>query len=226
MAAADPGLMAPSPPGPGQHRFVQRHSPYPSRNHERQPRRKSIPTETTPDAVLNGIITCNQCNAGMALKRDETTGHRYFICSQQAGQSFTGCLTPVLDANQLDKLVVESVMETVMTKKHLSMLLAKTDQLLAMKLEEFQDCPIAQEAQLYSRRDLQAMTTSHSLLVQAAEGPRALRELLRKFIDDIRITPGNAAVHYKIPLPQGGPLAGKYEQDIPLPLVWTFMLAS
>ena len=62
------------------------------------------------------------------------------------------------------------------------------------------------------------MTTSHSLLVQAAGGPQALRELLRKFIDDIRITPGNAAVHYKISLPQGSPLAGKYEQDIPLPV--------
>ena len=27
VAAAGPGLMAPSPPGPGQHRFVQRHGP-------------------------------------------------------------------------------------------------------------------------------------------------------------------------------------------------------
>ena len=176
-----------------------------------------MPTETTPDAVLNGIITCNQCHAGMAIKQDETSNHLYFICNQQAEQNLTGCLTPFLDANQLDKLVVEKIMETVMTRKHLNMLLAKTDQLLAMKLEEFQDCPMAQEAQLYSRRDLQAMTTSHSSLVQAAGSPQALRELLRTFIDDIRITPGNAAVHYKIPLPQGSPLAGEYKQDIPLP---------
>ena len=42
-----------------------------------------MPTETTTDAVLNGIITCSQCNAGMALKQDETTGHLYFTCSQQ-----------------------------------------------------------------------------------------------------------------------------------------------
>ena len=177
-----------------------------------------MPTDTTPDAVLNGIVTCNQCNAGMAIKQNETSNHPYFICSQQAGQSFTGCLTPFLDANQIDKLVVEKVMETVMTKKHLNMLLAKTDQLLAMKLEEFQDCPIAQEAQLYSRRDLKAMTTSHSLLVQAAGGPQALRELLRKFIDDIRITPGNAAVHYKIPLPPDSPVTNKWILDIPLPV--------
>ena len=177
-----------------------------------------MPTETTLDAVLNGIITCNQCNARMALKQDETSNHPYFTCTQRAGQSFTGCLTPDLDANQLDKLVVEKVMETIMTKKHLNMLLAKTDQLLSMKLEEFQDCPMAQEAQLYSIRGLQEMATSHSLLVQAAEGPQALRELLRKFIDDIRITPRTAAVHYKIPLPQGSPLAGKYEQHIPLPV--------
>ena len=31
-----------------------------------------MPTETTLDAVLNGIITCGQCNAGMALNQDET----------------------------------------------------------------------------------------------------------------------------------------------------------
>ena len=178
-----------------------------------------MPTETTLDAVLNGIITCGQCNAGMALNQDET-GNRnpYFTCSHQAGQNFPKCLIPDLDANQLDKLVVEKVMETIMTKKHLSMLLAKTDQLLAMKLEEFQDCPMAQEAQLYSKKGLQEMATSHNLLIQAAEGPQTLRELLRTFIDDIRITPGNAAVQYKIPLPHGSPLAGKYEQDIPLPM--------
>ena len=177
-----------------------------------------MPTETTPDAVLNGIITCNQCNAGMALKQADTSNHPYFTCSRQAGQGFTGCLTPDLDANQLDKLVVEKVMATVMTRKHLNMLIAKTDQLLAMKLEEYQDCPMAQEAQLYSRRDLQTMTTSHNLMLQAAGSPQALRELLRTFIDDIRITPGNAAVLYKIPLPQGSPLAGEYEQDISLPV--------
>ena len=177
-----------------------------------------MPTKTTPDAVLNGIITCDQCNADMALKQDETTGQLYFTCNHPAGQNFTGCLTPDLDANQLDKLVVEKTMETVMTRKHLNMLIAKTDQLLAMKLEEFQDCPMAQEAQLYSRGELQTMTTSHSLLVQAAESPQALQELLRKFIDDIQITPSNAAVHYKLPLPQDSPLAGKYEQDIPLPM--------
>ena len=171
-----------------------------------------MPTETTPDAVLNGIITCNQCNAGMALKQDEATGRLYFTCSQMAGQGFTGCLTPDLDADQLDKLVVE----TVMTKKHLNMLLTKTDQLLAMKLEDLQDCPTTQEAQLYSRSDLQAMTTSHGSLVQAAGSTQALRELIRKFIDDIRMTPGNAAVHYKIPLPQDSPLPGSYKQDIPL----------
>ena len=52
-----------------------------------------MPTETTPDAVLNGIITCNQCNAGMVLKQDEATGRLYFTCSQMAGQGFTGCLS-------------------------------------------------------------------------------------------------------------------------------------
>ena len=123
-----------------------------------------MPTETTTDAVLNGIVTCDQCNAGMALKQDETTGRLYFTCSQMAGQGFDWCLTPDLDANQLDKLVVETVMKTIMTRKHLNRLIAKIDQLLASKLEGFQDCQTAQEAQLYSRSDLRAMTTSHSSL--------------------------------------------------------------
>ena len=178
-----------------------------------------MPTETIQDAVLNGILTCDQCNAGMALKQNKTGNHNpYFTCSRQAGQGFTGCPTPDLDANQIDKLVVETVMETVMTKKHLSMLIAKTDQMMAEKLEDFQDCPMAQEAQMYSRNDLQVMTTSYDLMLQAAGSPQALREVLSKLIDDIRIMPGNAAVHYKIPLPKGSPLAGKYQQDIPLPL--------
>ena len=178
-----------------------------------------MPTESIQDAVLNGILTCDQCNAGMVLKQNETGNQNpYFTCSHQAGQGSTGCLTPDLDADQVDKLVVETVMETIMTSKHLNMLIAKTDQMLAKKLEDIQDCPMAQEAQMYSRNDLQVMTTSHDLMLQAAESPRALRALLSKLIDDIRIMPGNATVHYKIPLPQGSPLAGQFEQDIPLSL--------
>ena len=176
-----------------------------------------MPTDTTTDAVLNGILTCDQCNAGMALKQDETTGRLYFTCSDMPGHSFTRCLTPDLDANQLDKLVVETVMETIMTRKNMSMLIAKTDQLLAMKLEGLQDCPMAQEAQLYSRSDLQAMTTSYSSMIQAAGSAQALRKMIRQFVADIRMTPGNAIVHYKIPLPQDSPLPGSYKQDIPLP---------
>ena len=34
-----------------------------------------MPTESIQDAVLNGILTCDQCNAGMALKQDEATGN-------------------------------------------------------------------------------------------------------------------------------------------------------
>ena len=178
-----------------------------------------MPTEATQDAVLNGIITCNQCNAGMALRQDKTGNHNpYFTCSRQAGQSSNGCPTPDLDANQVDKLVVETVMEMIMTQQHLSMLIAQTDQMMAEELEDLQDCLKGQEPQMYSRNDLQVMTTSHDLMLQAAGSPQALREVFRKFIDDIRITPGNAAVHYKIPLPQGNPLAGQFEQDIPLPL--------
>ena len=62
------------------------------------------------------------------------------------------------------------------------------------------------------------MTTSHTFLVQAAGGPQQVRELLKKFIEDVRITPGNAAAHYKIPLPPDSPQAGKRVQNIPLPV--------
>ena len=173
--------------------------------------------ETTTDAVLNGIITCNQCNAGMTLKQHDTTGRLYFTCSKKDLQGFTSCLTPDLAADKLDKLLVETIMETIMTRKHLNILIAQTDQILAKRLEELQDYPMDQEVLLHSRSDLQAMITSHSYMLQAAGNPQALRELLRKFIDDIRITPGNATVRYKIPLPEDSRLAGQSEQNIPLP---------
>ena len=91
-------------------------------------------TETTPDFILNGILTCGQCTARMALTSDETSAQLYFTCSPQDRNSFSKCLTPTLDAHRLDRLVVEKVMETVLTRKHLNILIAKTDQLLAEKL--------------------------------------------------------------------------------------------
>ena len=173
--------------------------------------------ETTTDAVLNGIITCNQCNTRMDLKQDETTGRLYFTCGNRAGPNFTRCPTPDFDANRIDKLLVDTILETIMTSDNLSMLIARTDQILATRLEELQDYPIDQEVLIHSRSDLQAMSTSHTYMLQAAGTPQALRELLRKFIDDIWITPGNATVRYKIPLPEDSRLAGQSEQNIPLP---------
>ena len=177
-----------------------------------------MPTETTPDAVLNGILTCSQCNANMALRQDRNNDHNpYFTCGRQTGQTFTGCLTPDLDANRLDKLLFETIMQTVMSRKNVDMLIARTDQLLAMKPAEFQGCPTARENRGYSRKDLQAMTTNYSLMVQAAGGPHALRELLRKFIEDIRIRPGNAVVHYRKPLPSDSPATNRWIMNIPIP---------
>ena len=174
--------------------------------------------ETTTDAVLNGIITCNPCNTGMALKQHETTGRLYFTCSKKDLQGFTSCLTPDFDANRIDKLLVETIMETIITKNHVNTLIARTDQMAASKLDKFQDFPLAQELLQLSRSDIQTIVTSHKHMLKAARGPSALRDMLTELIEDIRITPGNATVHYKIPLPKDSPLAGKYEQNIPLPM--------
>ena len=175
-------------------------------------------TETTPDFILNGILTCGQCTARMALTSDETSAQLYFTCSPQDRNAFNKCLAPTLDAHRLDRLVVEKVMETVLTRKHLNILIAKTDQLLAEKLGKLENSSLADEAGLYTRGQLREMTTSHTFLVQAAGGPQQVRELLKKFIEDVRITLGNAAVHYKIPLPPDPPQAGKRVQHIPLPV--------
>ena len=150
-------------------------------------------TETTPDFILNGILTCGQCTARMALTSDETSAQLYFTCSPQDRNSFSKCLTPTLDPHRLDRLLAE-------------------------KLGKLENSSLADEAGLYTRGQLREMTTSHTFLVQAAGGPQQVRALLKKFIEDVRITPGNAAVHYKIPLPPDSPQAGKRVQHIPLPV--------
>ena len=119
-------------------------------------------TETTPDFILNGILTCGQCTARMALTSDETSAQLYFTCSPQDRNSFSKCLTPTLDAHRLDRLVVEKAMETVLTRKHLNILIEKPDQLLAEKLGKLENSSLADEAGLYTRGQLREMTTSHT----------------------------------------------------------------
>ena len=175
-------------------------------------------TETTPDAVLNGILTCGQCGASMALKQDDNSGSSaYYTCSGWAGKNSAGCLTPDLDAKRLDELVFETVMKAVLTEKHTSVLVAKTDQLLAKKLADFQDCPSAMEDQVCTREEIRDMAASKDFMVQAAGSARVLRELLNRFIEEIRITPGNAAVHFSIPLPMDSPTSDEWVMNISLP---------
>ena len=46
---------------------------------------------------------------------------------------------------------------------------------------------------------------------------RESRELLGRFVDEIRVRAAGAAVHYSIPLPEDSPLAGMRRQEIDLP---------
>ena len=175
-----------------------------------------MPSNITNDAVLNGLITCDQCNAGMVLKQDEAIDRLYFTCTRPNALGSTSCMTPDLAADKLDKLVFETVIKTIITKNHVNTLIARTDQMVASKLDKYRDFPLAQELLQLSRSDIQTIVTSHKHMLKAARGPSALRHILTELIDDIRIAPGKATVHYRNPLPKDSPLQGEHEQIIPL----------
>ena len=174
-----------------------------------------MPSNITNDAVLNGLITCDQCNAGMVLKQDEAIDRLYFTCTRPNARGSTSCMTPDLAADKLDKLVFETVIKTIITKNHVNTLIARTDQMAASKLDKYRDFPLAQELLQLSRSDIQTIVTSHSYMLKAARGPSALRHILTELIDDIRIAPRESHRPLQKPTAQRQPTTRRTRTDYP-----------
>ena len=116
--------------------------------------------------------------------------------------------TPRPHARGAETLLVRTVLQTVLTDRNVSKLLAESN-----------DFPLDSgvcKHQPVSRGTKDLVEDLKNLLLPL-DRARESRELLGRFIAEIRVHAEKAVVHYLIPLPADSPMEGMCRQDIKLP---------
>ena len=155
-------------------------------------------TETTPKSPLDGLLVCGACSGTMTL----TGGpNPRYACRRK-------CETPHLPVEETDRVLIGEILRVVLTERNTAIL-----------LDAVNNEPDSQEGagHIMTRGDVEDLTKRPDLFLRAANGPGDARNLLRRFILEIRAHEDRAVVHYGIPLPADSVLPGKHHQEIPWP---------
>ena len=155
----------------------------------------NAPTPTA--SPLEGLLICGQCLEQITLVDDPPPR---FTCSR-------GCSTPGLIVGEFDTMLIGKILETVITPRNMATLLREANQQLAGE---------AGPTHVMTAEDVEELTKTPDLLMQAAGSATEARLLLGRFIEEIRVHEGWAVVRYSIPLPADSPMAGMKQQEIKL----------
>ena len=174
-------------------------------------------TENAPQSPLDGLLKCGHCGSRMVLDERKSHHQPLYVCNPKPDNGWIPCLTPDLKADDLDDLIIRSVMDTVLTRKNLMNLVAIRGQLNTREAkQQSMTEPRVDDAILTSEETSETYTNSKHF-VQTQGGPKEARESLGMFIAEIRADPGKITVHYSIPLSSDSPMSGSHRQEIELP---------
>lgn len=85
---------------------------------------KIAPRVLNSPNLLTGIIKCDICNAAMTSATGKGGRYRYYKCNTRISKGNHLCTTPILPMEKIDSLVMETVLEKVLTPSRLKILLA------------------------------------------------------------------------------------------------------
>ncbi|NOU00871.1 MAG: recombinase family protein, partial [Gallionella sp.] len=86
---------------------------------------KIAPRVLNSPNLLTGIIKCDICNAAMTSATGKGGRYRYYKCNTRISKGNHLCTTPILPMEKIDSLVMETVLEKVLTPSRLKILLAE-----------------------------------------------------------------------------------------------------
>ena len=89
----------------------------------RSPRR-TPPLHVTPKTLLTGLCRCGSCNSPMHITTGKGGRYRYLKCNRRNTISNTGCTSPNVPYEKFEKLVIQTVIENILTDKRLELILS------------------------------------------------------------------------------------------------------
>jgi site-specific DNA recombinase len=106
---------------------------------ERSPRKRP-PLYVTPRSLLTGLCRCGFCSRSMIITTGKNGRYRYLKCTGRNAISNTVCSSPNLPLRQFERVVIETITETVLTEDRILAILddcrANVDSLAANQSDE------------------------------------------------------------------------------------------
>ena len=163
---------------------------------------------------FDGLLRCGNCGRTMNYYDELRTRAGRYTCNPERGSGQI-CSTPALNADLTDALLINTIMETVLTDRALFLVLANADQIaLDGPPGEAQDFTL-------SRADIRDLHSDPDRFVRAAGGPAGFRMFLGKFVREILVQDERVIITYALPLPNDSPLPGRTQQEFDIPKMLT-----
>ena len=90
--------------------------------------RKTPPLHVSPRTVLTGLCKCGFCESSMHIATGKSGKYRYLKCNQRNTVSNSICSSPNVPYERFEKLVIQSVIEQILTESHLKTILEDCQQ--------------------------------------------------------------------------------------------------
>ncbi len=84
---------------------------------------KKAPLHVTPRTLLTGLCHCGTCGSPMHIATGKGGRYRYLKCNRRTAISNTDCESPNVPYEKFERLIIQSVIENVLTDKRLKMIL-------------------------------------------------------------------------------------------------------
>ena len=153
--------------------------------------------------LLDQFLQCHHCDSPILIHYAEHPTGDVYRCSRTIPLGRRNCAALDVRATQFEHLIIQEVMETIMTPRNI--------RLIQKTLRQDGDGELHRDPGTIGDLVTDPLTyNSKDVLAQT-------RKLLPRFINKITIQGARAVVHYSTPLPNDSPMAGQLVHHINLP---------
>jgi site-specific DNA recombinase len=136
---------------------------------KKSPKQKP-PLYVTPKSLLTGLCRCGTCGGAMSIATGKGGRYRYLKCCNRNSIDNDACESPNLPLEKFEKLVLETVIENVLTEERIAMILSDCRD----NIDQFSQNSTQERKQLIDlQSDCQRRLTKLYQIVEESDGDPA-----------------------------------------------------
>ena len=156
---------------------------------KRSPRQKP-PLYVTPKSLLTGLCRCGTCGGAMSISTGKGGRYRYLKCCKRNAIDNEACESPNLPLERFELLVLETVVENVLTEERIAMILSDCRDNID---QVFQNSSQERKQLIDSQADCQRrLTKLYQLIEESGDNPtgaiedQSLSQRIRHWQDKLK----------------------------------------